>query len=101
MTVELDNKQQKMSAILKDLEYESEYSCVAFVTTTDGKTFYGEEQKFKTGEAPAAIGTIESNNEPVVEVARYNMNGLLISSPQKGVNVIRYSDGTIKKVYVK
>lgn len=100
-TVELDNKQQRMKATLTDLDYDSEYSCVAFVTTTDGKTFYGEEQKFSTGEAPAAIGTVESNNEPVIEVARYNLNGQLISSPQKGVNIIRYSDGTSKKIYLR
>lgn len=101
MTVELNNKQQMMTITLTELEYDSEYTCVAFVTTTDGNTYYGEEQKFITGETPAAIGTVESNNEPVVEVARYNMNGQQITSPQKGVNIIRYSNGSTQKVYVK
>ena len=55
--------------------------------------------------SPTSIENIEeepsSTSEPVIEIARYNMNGQLIQSPQKGVNIIRYSDGTTKKVYVK
>jgi len=42
-----------------------------------------------------------ATNENVFEVARYNIKGKLISSPQKGVNIIKMSDGSIKKVLVK
>ena len=42
-----------------------------------------------------------ATNESVFEAARYNINGKLISSPQKGVNIVKMSDGTIKKVLVK
>ena len=104
MTVELNNKQQMMTATLSDLEYDSEYCCVAFVTTVDGNTYYGEEKTFVTGGNPTGIQDVEADKtteDAVIEVARYNMNGQQISSPQKGVNIIRYSDGTSKKIYVK
>ena len=32
------------------------------------------------------------------EVARYTLDGQRITTPQKGVNIVRYSDGTVKKV---
>ena len=35
------------------------------------------------------------------EVARYDVNGIKLSSPQKGVNIILYSDGTTNKVIEK
>lgn len=35
------------------------------------------------------------------EVARYDVNGIKLSSPQKGVNIILYSDGTSNKVIEK
>ncbi len=103
MTVELNNKQQTLSTTLSDLEYDSEYCCVAFVTTTDGNTFYGEEQTFIIGADPTGIESIEAEDteDAVIEIARYNMNGQQIDAPQKGVNIIRYSNGTTKKVFVK
>lgn len=104
LTVELNNKQQALTTILSDLEYDSEYCCVAFVTTSDGTTFYGEEQTFITGEAPSDIESVETENasdDPIIEVARYNINGQQISAPQKGMNIIRFSNGTTKTVYVK
>ena len=94
---------QVMTAELKDLDYNSEYTYVAFVKTAEGETFYGEEQTFATGEDPTGIESIDAestSDEPVVEIARYNMNGQRIDAPQKGVNIIRYSNGTTKKVYV-
>lgn len=36
-----------------------------------------------------------------VEVARYNAAGQMIPEPQKGLNIIRYSDGTVRKTVVK
>ncbi len=37
----------------------------------------------------------------VVEVARYSLDGRLLSAPVPGVNIVRYSDGSVKKVMVK
>ena len=35
------------------------------------------------------------------EVARYSLDGRMLVSPQKGINIIRLSDGTTRKVMVK
>ena len=35
------------------------------------------------------------------EVARYDVNGNKLNSPQKGINIILYSDGTTNKVLEK
>ena len=97
--------QQMMSANLKGLDYNSTYHFVAFVTTEENETFYGEEQSFSTGDDPTGIVEVEAEagteRTAAVEVARYNLNGQHITTPQKGVNIIRYSDGTMKKVLVK
>ena len=47
-----------------------------------------------------AIGSVKAIEE-VTEVARYDIQGRMISKPQKGINIIRYSDGISKKVLVK
>ena len=46
-------------------------------------------------------GINDANIDNVVETARYNLNGHKINAPQHGVNIIRMSDGSVKKVVVK
>ena len=46
-------------------------------------------------------GINDANVDNVVETARYNLNGHKINAPQHGVNIIRMSDGSVKKVVVK
>ena len=36
-----------------------------------------------------------------VEVARYTSDGQRLAAPQRGINIVRMSDGTVKKVIVK
>jgi len=35
------------------------------------------------------------------EAMRYSTDGTRIASPKKGINIIKMSDGTVKKVLVK
>ena len=37
----------------------------------------------------------------VREIARFTIDGKRINQPQRGVNIVKYSDGTVKKVVVK
>ena len=37
----------------------------------------------------------------VEEVARYSVNGQQLSAPTKGLNIVKYSDGSVKKVAVQ
>lgn len=46
-------------------------------------------------------GVEEINGNNVAEVARYAVDGRAISAPQTGVNIVKMSDGTVKKVFVK
>ena len=37
----------------------------------------------------------------VKELTRYAVNGQRLTTPAKGLNIVRYSDGTVKKVMEK
>jgi hypothetical protein len=101
-TVEVSGSQQVMTASLSNLEYETTYCYVAFVKTSEGDIFYGDVRSFATGADLTGIENVEvSFHEQAIEVARYNINGHRISSPQRGINIVRMSDGTTRKVLVK
>jgi hypothetical protein len=89
-----------MTANLKDLDYESTYCCVAFVKTSENETFYGELQTFQTG---VDVSGVEEVVAPcvVTEVERYDMRGRRLDAPQRGLNIVRMSDGTVRKVVVR
>ena len=42
-----------------------------------------------------------TNRSDVKEITRYSLNGQRVTSPTKGVNIVVYSDGSIKKVAVQ
>lgn len=49
---------------------------------------------------PTGINNVE-NASDIYEVARYTIDGKRIAAPQKGVNIVRMSDGSTRKVVVK
>lgn len=49
---------------------------------------------------PSGINGV-STSANATEKERYNLSGERLSKPQRGVNIIRMSDGTMKKVVVK
>ena len=71
---------------------------------------YGSEDLYKAHdfwkrfwvETPTGVDEIEGgrskmeDNNPV-----YNLSGQQVGKPQKGINIIRYSDGTTRKVLIK
>ena len=46
----------------------------------------------------ASVDGVLKDQAPVVEVARYDIHGRKLAEPIKGINIIQYSNGTIKKV---
>lgn len=48
----------------------------------------------------AGIGSVETDNN-ATEVARYDINGNLLSAPIKGINIVKMSDGSTRKEFVK
>ena len=49
---------------------------------------------------PTGINSVNVSSD-TKEVSRYSMDGQLLSAPTKGVNIVKYSDGSVKKVTVK
>ena len=100
----VEAKGNVMVATLENLDYDTEYCYVAFMTTSENETFYGEEQTFKTGEPSQDVidgivvnEKLSMRNEESAG-AVYDLNGRKLTVPQKGINIIRMSDGTVKKV---
>ena len=94
---------QVMTASLTGLDYDSEYSIVAFVTTTTGETFYGEERKFTTETGPTGVVAVEEDNaaSSATVTAIYDANARRIAQPQRGLNILKMSDGTSRKIVVQ
>lgn len=91
---------QVMTATLTDLAPSTTYTLRAFVTTVAGVT-YGEEQTFTTpADAAGIIGIDSGMSEPEV-TGYYDLNGRRHDEPFSGLNIIRYSDGTARKVFFK
>jgi hypothetical protein len=58
-------------------------------------------QSFTTEADPTGIEGVKEdagNSKPATVVACYDINGKRLSQPQKGLNILRMSDGTTKKV---
>lgn len=99
-TVEVSGSQQVMTASLSNLEYETTYCYVAFVRTSEGDTYYGEPREFTTDIDVTGIRDVD-NDKTVTVIQRYDQNGLRLSSPRRGLNILIMSDGSTKKVWVK
>ena len=64
---------------------------------TDGwKQFVWMEEGMPTGIKPA-----NGNDNNATEVQRYTIGGESVNHPQHGINIVKMSDGTAKKVIVK
>ena len=85
---------QVMTARLENLLPGSEYQVRSFVVA-DGVTYYGETQRFATPEISGLYGIAEE--APVVPVAYYDTTGRRYAAPQRGLNIVVYSDGTVEK----
>lgn len=93
---------QVMTVELRNLQPATTYCCRAFVRTAAGTT-YGEEQTFTTQDGPTGIGGIDNagTTETPIVMGYYDLSGRLSSTPHRGVNIVRYSDGTTRKVIMK
>lgn len=91
---------QRMEAVVEGLKPDSEYHFRAYAKTLTGTT-YGDERTFVT---PAVSGIIPIVSESLQEVfieGYYSLSGQRHKTPQKGFNIIRYSDGSIRKIIVQ
>ena len=70
---------------------------MAYVTTTEGETFYGEQQLFRTGMDTSGVVAPKAAAQATV-VAYYDLRGRRHDTPQPGLNIVLMSDGTTRKV---
>lgn len=88
---------QVMTATLTNLKAGTTYRFRSFVKTAMGMT-YGEEEMFTTDNSTTGIDDVEAAaTEPAV-IGYYDLNGRKINEAGKGITIIRYSDGTVRKV---
>lgn len=90
---------QIMTAELTELMPNTSYTCRAFVKTAAGIK-YGEEQTFMTEMDVTGIDEAEVQIAPSI-VGYYDLNGRESSGLRSGINIIKYSDGSVRKVMVK
>lgn len=63
--------------------------------------FWDEFTKIKEFDAIAADIENTHSADSAKELTRYAVNGQRLATPAKGLNIVRYSDGTVKKVMEK
>lgn len=88
---------QVMTATFDNLEAGATYAYRAFVETESGFT-YGDEQSFTT-EAVDGVGYVRPAD--VTVTGYYTLTGVRYDSPRPGLNIVVYSDGTTKKIFVR
>ena len=90
---ELDDTFEKIHYTWTDL-YVPVGSIEAYSTASGWKNFVSISEY-----NPAVINT--TSNGDVMESSRYSLNGQQIIEAKKGINIIKMSDGSTKKVLVK
>lgn len=114
-TVQLSAIIQPENATNKNVTWRSSNENVCIIST-DGKvlsTGYGKTVVLATTEDGNYVGTCivtvtettgineATMSSEVKEIARYSVNGQQLAVPTKGVNIVKYSDGSVKKEIVK
>ena len=91
---------QVMVVTLTDLQPNCAYTFRSFVKTASGTT-YGEERSLITESDPTGIGNVEYDVPTKAITGYYDLEGRKHNEPQKGLNIILYSDGSVRKVLVE
>ena len=70
--------------------------CVLLINTQTGRI--ENAAKCSIADAiPNSISSVSDRKETAVETARYTLDGRQITAPQKGINIVKYSDGRVRK----
>lgn len=69
-------------------------------TDDDWDTFYSIKS-VKMSDIDTGIRSIDADAATSGDTRYYNLNGIRLSQPQNGLNIIRESDGTVKKALVR
>ena len=96
-----------MKAEFTGLQYELEYTYVAFVETEDNEVFYSEEEKFFVPD-PTGLHSAETTAAIEGNVKVYDLSGSLVfkgnkadMNLNKGIYIVRPAVGKAQKIVVK
>lgn len=89
------------SAALKAAINKDEVYIVALIIAKDGTIANAARAKVGGYIDLAGVDSVTADDGNVVETARYTADGVLLNAPQKGINIVRMSNGETRKVVVK
>lgn len=84
-------------AKLKKMQNRKNLNVCAFLYDRTKKEIVNAE--YMSFEHETAVEGVHADDENVYETDRYTIDGHKINSHHKGINIIRYSDGTVKKMF--
>lgn len=70
------------------------------INTQTGEIINADEKEIAAFGSSDISGTTADAKAPT-EIARYSIEGKMLSNPTKGINIIKMSDGTTRKVIVE
>ena len=81
----------------------NKWSCTLYIPQNSESAYRAADQwkEFFFMEVTTGIKAVETDIEEAEVVARYDANGRRITSCRPGLNILKMSDGTIRKVFVK
>lgn len=80
--------------------YVPEGSVEAYRTATYWKDFKNIKEKYYSSTGINKVNTNSGSQEEVHKISRYSINGQRLNAPTRGINIVKYSDGTTKKIMV-
>ena len=73
--------------------------CVLLINTANGQIENAAKCSI-TDAAPVGISPVKEGQNTAVEVARYTLDGRRLHAPQRGINLVKYSNGRVCKEVV-
>ena len=78
----------------------NKWTCELYVPEASISDYQAADQWKEFFFIVTGVESLKADNN-AVEVARYDIHGRLLSEPTKGINIIKYSDGSTRKEIVK
>lgn len=85
----------------KVLQDKRNLKIVAIIFNTNTKEVVNADEKVIVYDGPTGINKPAATTAEVVETARYTIDGRRMTSPAKGLNIVRMSDGSVRKIITK
>lgn len=91
-----------MKATVENLKEDTEYRFRTYVKTSK-ETTYGEEMTFRTDKKEdTGLDEITAEDDSEKQITGYyNLQGMKLEKPEKGFIIVRYSDGSARKILVR